>query len=133
MKATILLVDDDPDFVALLQKLLQGEGYDVATATNVRNGLEKARTVPVDLILLDVMMPGQDGGVLAQTIKSDARLAKIPIIFLTSLVSPAEAQQRATSGEKNMYMAKPVNVPELLKCMEHQLGIGRVRAAVRSR
>jgi len=131
MKTTILLVDDDPDFVALLQKLLQTEGYEVATAANVRHGLGKAYMLPVDLILLDIMLPGQDGGELAQVIRSDARLTEIPIIFLTSLLSPAEAQQRASLREQYVYLSKTVDFQELLKCIEHQLGIRRVRSTIR--
>ncbi len=131
MSANILLVDDDPDFVALLRTALRGKGYTVATANNVRDGLTLTRTSPVDLILLDVMMPGQDGGVLAQTIKQDARLAEIPVIFLTALVSPAEAQKRAALGDRELYISKPVNLPELMACMEHQLAVARVRAVFR--
>ena len=128
MKTNILLVDDDPDFVALTQRSLQAKGYDVATATNVRDGLDKAQTLPVDLILLDVMMPGQDGGVLAQVIKADPKLADIPIIFLTALVSAAEAQQRNSRDGKNLYLSKPVNLPELIACMNRQIELRRTRA-----
>lgn len=127
MNANVLLVDDDPDFVALIRTALRGKGYEVVTASNVREGLAKARTSPVDLILLDVMMPGQDGGVLAQTIKGDARLADTPIIFLTSLVSPGEAQRRAAQGSKEVYLSKPVNLPDLIACMEQQLAMRKVR------
>jgi CheY-like chemotaxis protein len=80
---TILLVDDQPFFVAMQQGILQRQGYRVVTAANGVEGLAKARQLKPDLILLDIEMPEMDGFTMCEKLKQDHALRKIPVIILT--------------------------------------------------
>src|SRR5574342_251004 len=82
-QATILVVDDQPFFVSMMQNLLQAQGYRVVTATNGDEGLAQARKHKPDAILLDIEMPGKNGFVVCQTLKQDPGLKHIPVIILT--------------------------------------------------
>src|SRR5437764_13610662 len=88
--ALILVADDDPVIVRLLEVNFKLEGYDVETATHGEEALQKARDLRPALILLDVMMPGLDGREVARHLKQDDATATIPILFL-----PARAQEDA--------------------------------------
>ena len=79
MSAKILVVDDEPSIVDVLTRFLSREGYDVVTAVNGREALERVRQDPPDLILLDVTMPELDGFAVCQQLKEDQRTALIPI------------------------------------------------------
>jgi CheY-like chemotaxis protein len=81
---TILLVDDQPFFVAMQQAMLQKQGYRVVTAANGVEGLAKARQLKPDLILLDIEMPEMDGFTMCEKLKQDHALRKIPVIVLTA-------------------------------------------------
>ncbi len=125
MSARILLVDDDASFVALMQLMLRSKGYEVLAAYSVPDALALLRTSAVDLVLLDMVIPGQDGSMLAQAVQADPALAQTPIVFLTALVSPVEAQLRAELGDQSIYLSKPVNPARLMACVEEQLARSR--------
>ncbi len=109
-KSKILVVDDDPKLSSLLAVILaRVGGYDVIQENRSFAALATARQYRPDVILLDVDMPGKDGGMVSAEIKSDPNLAGVPVVFVTSLVSAAEAGNRG--GEQ--YLSKPVD-PKLL-------------------
>lgn len=111
------MIDDDPALTHLLAVILvRIGGYDVREENRPYAALETARSYRPHLILLDVDMPGKDGGAVAAEIAGDALLANIPIIFVTSLISKAEAECR--KGQR--YISKPVDPSELLDAV-HQL------------
>ncbi len=83
-KAKILVVDDDHDFVDVVKTLLQGESYDVVVAYNGKEGVAKAKTENPDLMLLDIIMPEEDGFLTADELRKDPILSKIPIIAVSS-------------------------------------------------
>ena len=94
MKHTILIIDDEPEYVNMVRLRLDANGFKVVTAIDGVAGLEKARTCSPDLILLDIMLPGLDGGDVARALQSDPALSKIPVIFLTAAISEEESQRR---------------------------------------
>ena len=80
----ILVIDDLPDNVFMLQDRLEHEGYKVLTAYNGKSGIEKAQNELPDLILLDVMMPDINGFEVCKTLVNDGRTSDIPIILVTA-------------------------------------------------
>jgi CheY-like chemotaxis protein len=125
----ILVVDDEASFTRLLKLNLEGTGrYSVLTENNPLIALPAAVHFKPDLILMDVMMPGLDGGDVADLFSKHADLRNIPIIFLTATVKHAEVD--ASHGEIGglNFLSKPVSLPELLKHLDdHFAGLGATR------
>ncbi|OGO43508.1 MAG: hypothetical protein A2Z05_08525 [Chloroflexi bacterium RBG_16_60_22] len=117
-KAKILLVDDDPDFVESTRTVLESQPYQVVVAVNGDEALRKARTEKPDLILLDVIMPVEDGFTAAEQLKKDQQLARIPLLMLTSYSSRGQGtaipRSRGLGLEAEDYLEKPVSPRELL-------------------
>mgnify|MGYP000565989320 CR=1 FL=1 len=112
-KAKILLVDDDADFVESTKTGLESKPYEVIVAVNGDDGLRKAREKNPDLILLDIIMPVEDGFTAAEQLKKDPDLAKIPVLMLTSYSTKgAETDIPRSRGfelEAEDYIDKPVS------------------------
>ena len=91
----ILVVDDDADFQVIMRRMLEAEGYDVATAENGDQALEVARqTRPPDMVLLDVMMATTLEGVdVAHELKGDPSLQHVPIIMVSSIATSPHASE----------------------------------------
>ena len=85
--AKILIVDDDVDCVDSTRTILESKPYEVIVAYEGEEGLKKAKEENPDLILLDVIMPVKDGFTVAEQLKKDSRLSKIPLIMLTGFSS----------------------------------------------
>jgi two-component system, OmpR family, alkaline phosphatase synthesis response regulator PhoP len=109
----ILVVDDDPDIVELLEYNLQKEGYEVRTAHDGRKGLDIAREFRPDLILLDIMMPQLDGIETARMIRSDADLRDTYILFLTAR-SEEYSEIAAFEIGADDYITKPIKPRALM-------------------
>jgi len=104
VKAKILLVDDDPDFLEMHKAILQNHGYEVLTATSAQEGLGRVRAEMPDLIVLDLMMEEHDAGFsFSKTVKTDPLFRKIPILMVTSV---AEATGYRFSLEEDGYWMK---------------------------
>jgi len=84
-KTTILIIDDDPSEVKMVTMALQREPYEVISAPNGKEGIEKARKEGPDLIILDIMMPEKDGVTTCRELKNDSKCSGIPIIILTAI------------------------------------------------
>ena len=113
----ILVVDDEPDLVVLINKELTYKGYEVITANNGQEGLEKAKTQKPDLIVLDLMLPRINGYKVCGLLKKDTKYAKIPVILLTA---KADAENIGL-GEKigaDAYITKPYEQDALLSKIE---------------
>jgi two-component system cell cycle response regulator len=117
----ILVVDDQPGNVFLLQDRLNREGFEVITAYDGTSGIKVARDQKPDLILLDIMMPGIDGFEVCREISSNNYTNHIPIILVTALNSSEDTQKGFDCGAFD-YIKKPFNKIELL---------ARIKAAVR--
>ena len=120
-KRRILIVDDDRDSSHLIKILLEKIGrYVVLEENDAANARHSARNFGPDLILLDIMMPQTDGGDIAAQIDADPGLQKTPIIFLTALVTKAEAKA-GLHIQGHPVVAKPVDIPELINAIEENL------------
>ena len=111
----ILLVDDDRDFVEATTAVLES-AYEVDMAYGGKEALAKARASRPDLILLDVIMPGEDGFAVCEKLKADPELADVPVIMLTSLaegLGPSGKVGCVSQAED--YLEKPVKPAELLR------------------
>jgi DNA-binding response OmpR family regulator len=104
MALKALIVDDDPAMIELLSLLLRSYGLDVISASDGQQGLQLARDEKVDIIMLDLMMPGTDGWQVCKTIRS---FSKVPIIVLSALDDPAIISSALDAGADD-YMVKPV-------------------------
>jgi CheY-like chemotaxis protein len=112
----ILLIDDDPDFVEATCAVLESVPYEVLVAYNGREGLAKAQEARPDLIILDVIMPGEDGFQIFEKLKTDPALAHIPVIVLTSLSNGlALAPANGATIPAEAYIDKPIKPAELLQ------------------
>jgi len=122
--AKILLVDDDPIFVEATKTILESQ-YQVITAHDGEEGLEKARKEKPDLILLDIIMPAKDGFNVCKQLKKDRQLANTPVIMLTSFAQhKGETDIPVDAGlelEAEGYLEKPVSPEALLQQVRSML------------
>ncbi len=123
--ARILIVDDDADFVESTKIVLESKPYEVVVAVNGDECLHKAREEKPDLILLDVIMPVEDGFTAAEQLKKDPKLAKIPVLMLTSYATKGSGtgipRSRGYELEAEDYIDKPVSPKDLLAIVEKHL------------
>jgi two-component system alkaline phosphatase synthesis response regulator PhoP len=124
-KVKILLVDDDPDFVAATKVVLESKPYEVIVAYDGDEGLEKAKDDRPDLIILDVIMPVKDGFMVCQQLKKDPQLSSIPVLMLTAFSEKfGETSVSLSQGltlEAEDFIDKPVTPAELLLRVERLL------------
>jgi CheY-like chemotaxis protein len=116
----VFIVDDESGFTRLIKLTLEKSGRFVVREEN--DGTKAwlaAREFEPDIIFLDIVMPRIDGGEVAQKIRSDPKLAHVPIVFLTAIVSEKEGGQTIGGFP---FVAKPVSLQALTKCIEEQLG-----------
>ncbi|MCH7963987.1 MAG: response regulator [Bacteroidetes bacterium] len=109
----ILVIDDLPENVFMLQERLEHEGYEALTAYDGKSGIEKAITEIPDLILLDVMMPDINGFEVCKTLVNDSRTSAIPIILVTAKTGAEDTKEGLDAGAYD-YIKKPFNKVELL-------------------
>ncbi len=129
-KKRILVVDDEPSITRVLKLNLEQTGdYEVETENISREALAAAERFRPDLVLLDVMMPGLDGGNLASQLQASSKLKGVPIVFLTAAVTREEVRERRGLIGGLPFLAKPVNLHEVLTCLQQHLGPARVPAA----
>ncbi len=123
MKKRILLVDDEAPMTRMMRRNLEATGrFEVLDINDPVTALKEARQFRPDLVFLDVMMPGLDGGDVAAAFAEDPSLAKVPVIFLTAIVTKDEVKPAGSKIGKHVYLAKPVKLEELLACIETHLG-----------
>lgn len=120
MGRRILVVDDEVGFTKLLKMNLEKTGeYEVRVENESTKALNAVQEFLPDLVLLDIVMPGMDGGDVAAQLQDDPMLSNIPIIMMTALVSQEETSQDAVAqaGAMNV-LPKPVNMDVLIRCIE---------------
>lgn len=113
MTARILVVDDIPANVKLLEARLLAEYFDVLTAENGYDALSICERTQVDLILLDIMMPGIDGFEVCERLKANPRTAHIPVVMVTALDQPSDRVRGLKAGADD-FLTKPVNDLQLM-------------------
>ena len=120
--ATILVVDDDPDNCTIVVHLLERQGYQTRTAYSGPDALAIVRTEPIDLVLLDVMMPEMDGFQVCSALRELDPGKTLPIILLTAW-DDIDARLGAMHHGASEFLAKPVNKHELFARVRSQLHI----------
>jgi len=125
----ILIVDDLPENVYMLQDRLEHEGYDIITAYDGKAGIEKAESEKPDLILLDVMMPGITGIEVCKTLVTDDRTKHIPIILVTAKVGAEDTKEGLEAGAFD-YIKKPFNRIELLARVNSALKLSEAQKLI---
>lgn len=113
MNKKILIADDEEDVKIVVQLYLESKGYEVVTAFDGLDAVDKVKAEKPDLVLLDIMMPILDGFEVARKLKADPQTASIPIIML-SASAHAESKQRGMQAGAVDYIVKPF-VPENLE------------------
>ena len=110
--ATVLVVDDQPANIRLLDAVLTSRGYDVAAAESGEEALTRINESPVDLVLLDIRMPGMDGYEVCRRIREQRDTAYLPVVMVTA--SGDEEKVKALEAGADDFLTKPVNRNELL-------------------
>lgn len=110
----VLVIDDDPRYLDLLQFTLEAEGFEVCLAQSAAEGMNQAVAGRPDVIVTDVAMPDMDGYVLAAGLKADARTAEIPLIFVTARGLEADRWTGQSMGAAE-YLTKPFSIAELVQ------------------
>lgn len=109
----ILIADDEPDILEIIQFNLQAEGYEVVTAKNGEEALEKAKENQPDLIILDVMMPGKNGMEVCNLLRMQPAFKDTLIVFLSAL-SDESTEIRGLETGADDYLSKPISPKVLL-------------------
>ncbi len=120
MSARILVVDDIQTNVMLLEERLKAEYFEVLTASNGQKALDVVASMQVDLILLDIMMPGIDGFETCARLKQDPRSEHIPIILVTALDQPSDCIKGLQAGADD-FLTKPINDFQLITRVKNLL------------
>jgi DNA-binding response OmpR family regulator len=124
----ILIVDDEPDLLAVLTLGLEAEGYEVLTASDGEQGLAMARQSQPDLVLLDLMLPRMDGYKVCRALKFDERYRRIPIFILSARTGDTDRRLALELGADE-YHTKPYDLRALLERIRQRVAAGGDRAA----
>ena len=115
----ILLVDDDVTLAETVKLRLECEhGYEVYVESDSRRAVAAGRAFQPHCIVLDVVMPGLDGGDVATRFRRDPALREVPIAFLTGMLTEKEARARRGKCHEETFFAKPVNFEDLIQFIE---------------
>jgi CheY-like chemotaxis protein len=119
----VLVIDDDPDSLAICARALKAAGYRTLTAASGAEGLAHLEAQPPALVVLDLVMPGTDGFATARAIRARPASAAVPILMFTALPRDAELRARAAGGTG--FLTKPVEPQRLLAEVRRLCGEGR--------
>ena len=128
---TVLVVDDSPDALSMINDALEAEGMDVLVALEGKQALTIAKRIRPDVILLDAVMPVMDGFETCRQLKQNADLADIPVIFMTGLSDTDDIVRGLEVGGVD-YLVKPINPTELLARMKVHLSNARLTKSAQS-
>ena len=120
MPKTILIADDDPTIIMLLQVNLEMEGYDVVTAFDGQDAVEKAQARHPDLVILDIMMPRMDGWSAREALAGIPELAATPVMFLSARAQQSDLRRGYEAGVVE-YVTKPFDPTVLLDIISQVL------------
>jgi CheY-like chemotaxis protein len=111
---TILIVDDDPDFVNVLKTVLEANGYIVITTMSGRDALFKLETEKIDMVILDIMIPDVDGIEICKTIKSNHETASMPVLIISNIPENLWAKFGVNQIPADTIAQKPIRPSELV-------------------
>jgi two-component system response regulator VicR len=118
----LLCIEDEPEMIDLIRLILGRRGFEVIGAAGGKDGLEKVRQQPPDLILLDLMMPDMDGWEVYQQIKADEKIKNIPVIVVTAKAQSIDKVLGLHIAKVDDYIAKPFSPQELLNSVDKVFG-----------
>ena len=130
MKATVMVVDDTPANLDLLDRMLRAAGYRVLAFPRGRLALEAAAETPPDLIVLDVLMPDMDGFEVCRRLKANPRLASVPVLFISALGDTSDKLRAFACGGAD-YITKPFQEEEVLARAGAHLEIAALQRRLR--
>ena len=113
----VLVCDDERNIVRMIQVSLSREGYDVVTAYDGKEGLEKVKEEKPDILVLDVMMPYMDGFEVLKTLRREPETENLPVIMLTAKAQDKDVFEGYQFGA-DMYLTKPFNPRELISFIQ---------------
>ncbi len=124
MAYKVLTVDDEVFFTTLIKMNLEKEGeFIVCVENDSRRAVNTALAFMPDVVLMDIVMPGMDGGDVVAQFQSYPELKNIPVIMMTALMSPDEAGEDGFANSlSQMVLPKPVNIQTLKRCLKKVLG-----------
>lgn len=125
-KKKILLIEDTPETIDIIRKVLTNNNYDVFISTDGKSAIPKAEINLPNLILLDILMPGIDGYETCKRLKANATTKDIPIIFMSALAEAFDKVKAFDVGAVD-YVIKPINVQELLSRINTHLSISQLQ------
>ena len=117
---TVLVADDDPVILRLIQVNLELEGYDVFLAQNGEEAVELARAEKPDLVILDIMMPRLDGYQACERLKADDETRDIPVVFLSAKAQQSDIEKGKAFGVEE-YLTKPFDPNDLVETVDRLL------------
>jgi two-component system, OmpR family, phosphate regulon response regulator PhoB len=128
-KRKILVVDDELDMRVYISTVLETSGYQAIVTKNGKEGVEKAIETEPDLIVLDVMMPGEGGVLMFRTLKTDPKLKKIPVVMLSAVkkeiffhyLKMLNVKMENNISQPEAYLEKPPDHEDLLKVIKKLL------------
>jgi DNA-binding response OmpR family regulator len=126
---TILIIEDDIDIQNFISRVLELEGHQVLKAGDGNTGIDIMREKTVDLVLLDLRLPGRNGWSVLQQIKHDAELSKIPVIVITAIADAFQKKKTLQMGAKR-YLIKPMSAHTLANTIASTLHQGEKRLAL---
>lgn len=129
-QVTILVVDDNKENLSVVGNLFKDMGYKLAFALNGADALEIVGTIPVTLILLDIMMPGMDGFEVCHNLKNNPNTKEIPVIFLTAKVETDDLVTGFLIGGVD-YITKPFKKEELIVRVNNHLELIKAREIIK--
>jgi len=121
---TVLVIDDDPVILDLLRVNFEIEGFDVVTATDGEEGLERAHAVQPDVVISDIMMPKRDGLQLLGDLKGDPDTEDLPVILLSAKAQKSEVQEGLDLGADD-YITKPFDPIKLIERLNNVVSKSR--------
>ena len=130
-KVNVLVVDDYGENVELLKELLTASGYDVTTAYDGDEAVNKVKQQIPDLILLDIMMPKMDGYQVCEALRANDETKEIPIIFVTAKTEVKDWTHAIFNVGVNSYITKPINPKKLLDKVKSVLKMKQSRDELR--
>jgi len=119
--AHILIVDDSPTDAYLVKNMLEGQGYQTTEASNGEEGIQKAKEIQPNLIIMDVVMPGLNGFQATRKITKSPDTSDIPVIIVSSKNMESDRAWGIMQGAKE-FLVKPVKQDELLETVKKWLG-----------
>jgi DNA-binding response OmpR family regulator len=116
----VLWADDDPMIRSVMALNLEAEGFDVQTVSDGNEAYEEAVRIPPDVLVLDIMMPGQDGYSVLRALRTNPATADLPVVLLTAKATDAEVWEGWKAGA-DYYITKPFDPSELTDFIDHLL------------